>query len=111
DIDLLHGVRLVNNAGNFCQHWIGQFVLPKHGMERAMTFMVGEAEARNIERLGTCRNRSIAGYENKFGFRIDKAAYEPRTSHAINANVFPGDPFHGRFSPLASSAFRTFSPS
>src|SRR5262249_45262292 len=99
------------DARDLCQCRIIQFVFPEHCVKRAMTAVVRQSNAWNVEWFCAGRQMRIAWDECKLCFRINETTNEPRTGHSVDANILPCHPLHDLLSPFASSAFLTLSPS
>src|SRR5437867_1046998 len=69
DLDLLHSVRLVDDAGNPVQDWIGELVLAQDSMKRTVSLVVRQPHAGNIERLGSLGQR-LSAFRNKQEFGL-----------------------------------------
>src|SRR6266851_4410937 len=100
--DLLHGIGLIDHAGDVLQDGIVQIVLAQHGVKRAVPPAVGEPHAGDIKRPCPFRQRFVPGRnEQEFGCWIKISRDEPGAGHAVHAHLLPGDPFHEANPPLA----------
>src|SRR5216684_6426934 len=100
--DLLHGIGLIDHAGDALQDGIVQIVLAQHGVKRAVSPVVGEPHARDIKRLCPFRQRFVSSRnEQEFGCWIKIPRDEPGAGHAVHAHQLPGDPLHEADPPLA----------
>src|SRR2546426_211757 len=100
--DILHGVGLIHHAGDALQDRVVEVVLVQHGVERAVSPVMGQPHSRDVKRLRSFRERLVSRrHEEKFRLRIDVFGNQPGAGHAVHAYLLPGDPFHDANPPLA----------
>src|SRR5512143_1791616 len=95
DVDLLHDIRLVDDACDARQQGVLELVLAQDRMEATMPAVMRVARAGDVERLCVAGQRLRSRRdEHELGFRVNPAANQPDAAHAVHADVLPRDPFH-----------------
>src|SRR6266704_3165284 len=110
---VLHGVSLIHHTRDALQDRIMQVILAQHGVERAVSPVMGQPHSRDVKRLRSFRERLVSRrHEEKFRLRIDVFGNQPGAGHAVHAYLLPGHPLHDANPPLALiSRARTCFPS
>src|SRR6266516_3502315 len=84
--DILHGVSLINDAGDALQDRIAQVILPQHGVKGAVPPVMGEPHTRDVKRFRSFRERLLpCRNEQEFSIPVDVFRDEPGTGHAVHA--------------------------
>src|SRR5262249_57435893 len=98
---LAFDIRGPNNQREPLQGWVLQFVIFNNRFKTAAVAAMIELDLRNTRGIvgnGFVLLRRLEQLflrdKEKLRFRVDKAANQPGTRHAINLHVFSRDPFH-----------------
>src|SRR2546422_7959686 len=92
------GVRSAHDEGERAERRILELVFLQKRIERAAVSDVSELHPRNVVRDGPFtlgdRHDLVGRHEEKRRALVDEPRDQPRTDDAVDARLFPGDPFH-----------------